>query len=153
MEASGRHLGRIWEGGIWKASGRHLEEYWSRNHRKGVIGEESFIEETSGKHLGSIWRHLGDIWKGFGREPSGRHLGDIWGTFGGHLGSIWEASGRHLGGIWEAEAEEASGSHLEGKSHETSLPLRQNAEVPFKFQFHERFLRVTFVCMHIYCNI
>ena len=114
MEASGRHLGRIWEGGIWKASGRHLEEYWSRNHRKGIIGEESFIEETSGKHLGSpgmhlgsIWRHLGDIWEGFGREASGRHLGDIWEAFGKHLGDIWEAFGRrrlrrHLGAIWRA---------------------------------------------------
>ena len=42
-------------------------------------------------------------------------------TSGEHLGAFWEASGRDLGVIWEAfgglEAEEASGRHLEVRSH------------------------------------
>jgi hypothetical protein len=51
-EASGRHLG-----GIWEESLKHL----------------GGIFETSGMHMGGIWeasgRHLGGIW-----ETSGRHL-------------------------------------------------------------------------------
>ena len=77
------------------------------------------IWESSGSHLGVIW------------GSSGRHLGVIWDPFGSHLGSIW----RHLGG-WRLK------KHLEARSHIMCLTLEQNAKVPFKFQFHEGFLRV-----------
>ena len=42
---------------------------------------------------GSIWRHLGGIWKHL--QASGRYLGSIWEASSGIWG-IWEASGRHL---------------------------------------------------------
>ena len=70
-------------------------------------------------------------------------------TSGEHLGAFWEASGSHLGVIWETfgglEAEEASGRHLEVRSHKTCLPLERNANLPLKFQFCEGDLKVPLI--------
>ena len=78
------------------------------------------------------------------------HEGDIIGRGIIEKGSLREASGRHLGGMWEAAGDsrrlpDAPGSSrrlqeaLEAKS---DAPLSQNAKVPFKFQFHDVFLKV-----------
>ena len=90
------------------------EKSMTRNHGGGIIGIEIIEKESS---RGEASR----------TEASGRHLGCIWEASGKHLGCIWKASGKHLGdiwgGIWEAfgvvEAKEASGRHLEGRSHKT----------------------------------
>ncbi len=70
------------------------EESWRMNHGGGVMEEESLRRN---------------------------HGGDIWGAPGSFLGGIWESFGSHLGVIWETfgglEAEEASGRHLEVRSH------------------------------------
>ena len=76
------------------------EEFWKRNNGGAIMDEQS-------------WRI--------------NHGGDSWRAYGSHLGGIWEAFGRHLGVIWEAfgglEAEEASGRHLEVRSHKLATPL------------------------------
>ena len=75
-------------------------------------------------------------------------------TSGEHLGAFWEASGRDLGVIWEAfgglEAQEASGRHLEVRSHKYCTTLEQNAKVALKCHFYEAFLRYHRVCIDIY---
>ena len=108
-----------------------MEESWRRNHG-GIMDVElwkSNEDQSWRRHLGSIW------------EPSRRHLGNIW-AFRIHLGCIWET----FGGL---EAEEASGRHLEVRSHKSATPLSYNAKVPPTSCFYYVFLRVG-VTKHYY---
>jgi len=96
LELSGSHLGQLGAeessgrnfdvvASIWEASGRHLGNIWEGKHMGSI--QASGIWEASGKHL---W--TSEIW-----EASGKHLGSIWEASGRHLESIWGASGEHLG--------------------------------------------------------
>ena len=94
--------------------------------------EESLEEESWMWNYGGAMRtnHGGDIWEAFGK-----HLGSISNSFRFHLVCIWKT----FGGL---EAEEASGRHLEVRSHKSATPLSYNAKDPPKCGFYLLFLRV-----------
>ena len=75
------------------------------------------------------------------------HEGEIIGRGIIDKGSLREASGRHLGGIWEAPGdsqmlqEAPGGSRRPWKQKVMPLTTKMH-KVPFKFKFHEAFLRV-----------
>ena len=76
-------------------------ECWRRNHREGIIGEESWMRP----HGGGIMKK--ESWR--------------WSCWGG---IIEETSGRHLGGIWEASTLGFPPS-LNNESHKLNIQYYQ----------------------------
>ena len=73
--------------------------------------------ESSGRHLGALWRLLEAV-----LGPAGRHLASLWEASGRPLGGPWEAPGRPLGSLWEALG---ARGHLDSEMYQNQCVLQR----------------------------